>query len=99
MVSRVVAVGGGYSSTPQTVPSKQILSEGGVIDFIRICKNDHWLLKASGGRGCQKGGLRRTRALEELREKLQDPTQGHWGAKDADGYNDQDFTLKSIYLN
>ena len=85
MVTRVVAVGGGYCSTPQTVPSKQILFDGRVIEFVRICKNDHWLLKASGGRGCQKGGLRRTRAVEELREKLQDTTQGHCGAKDSDG--------------
>ena len=85
MVSRVVAVGGGYSSTPQTVPSKQILSEGRVIDFIRVNKNDNWLLKISGGRGCQKGGLRRTRVLEELRKKLKDPTQEDCGAKDSDG--------------
>ena len=85
MVSRVVAVGGGYVSTPQTVPSKEILSEGRVIHFIRICKSHHWLLKAAGGKGCQRGGLRRTRALEELRKKLQDPTQDHCDAKDSDG--------------
>ena len=84
-MSRVVAVGGGYSSTAAAVSYKEIMFEGRVIAFIRTLKNEHWLLKASGGRGCQKGGLRRTRALEELREKLQDPTQGHCGAKDSDG--------------
>ena len=83
VVAQVVAVAGGFASTPQPVSSKQILCEGRVIDFIRVSKNDHWLLKVSGGKSCQKGGLRRCRALEELREKMQDPTQGECGANDS----------------
>ena len=80
MVSRVVAVGGGYSSTPQRVPSKQILFKGQVISLVHIKKNDLWLRRACGGKGCLKGGLRRTRALEDLRQKL-----GDCEAKDSDG--------------
>ena len=29
-------------------------------------------MKAAGGKGCKRGGLRRTRALEEIREKLKE---------------------------
>ena len=85
VVSRVVAVGGGYAAGMQTVASKQIYYEERLVDFINVCKNNHWLLKAAGGRTCQKGGLRRTQVLEDLREKLLEATPGDGRAKQSDG--------------
>ena len=85
VVSRMVAVEGGYVGAAQTVESKQILYEGRVISLIKICKNHHWLLKICGGRACQRGGLRRTRIVEELREKLDSIPEGHVDAKNAMG--------------
>lgn len=49
----------------------QILFENKYIDFIRIAKTEMWLLKACGGRILQKGGLRRARAIEQTRGKVQ----------------------------
>ena len=37
VVSRMVAVSGGYGGASQTVESKEILYEGRVTSFIRIC--------------------------------------------------------------
>jgi len=71
ILSKKVAVEGGYGGGPQTVESKGILHEGRVISLIRVNKNNVWLLKACGGRSCHRGGLRRTQIIDELREKLE----------------------------
>jgi hypothetical protein len=79
----MVAVEGGYGGGAQTVESKEILHEGKVISLIRVNKNNAWLLKACGGRSCHRGGLRRTRIIEELREKLESNAEAHAHATTA----------------
>jgi hypothetical protein len=70
-VSRMVSVQGGYGgAAAQTVESKDIIYDGRVTSFIRISKTTHWILKACGGRTCQRGGLRTTQIIGEIRDKL-----------------------------
>jgi len=85
VVSRMVAVQGGYGGSAQTVESKELLFDGRVTSFIRISKNTHWLLKVCGGRTCQRGGLRRTHIIEQIRDKLCNSAGGHDDANIAVG--------------
>jgi hypothetical protein len=77
----MVAVEGGYGAGAQTVESKEVLHAGRVISLLRVNKNNPWLLKACGGRSCHRGGLRRTRIIEELREKLERKIEAETSAR------------------
>ena len=68
---------GGYGGAAQTVESKELLYDGRVTCFIRISKNLVWLLKLCGGQTCQRGGLRRTHIIGQIRAKLS-TTEGEY---------------------
>ena len=84
MVASVV-VGGGYSGGSQTTQSKHIIYDNKVNDAIRIAKTEHWLLNTCGGRALHKGGLRRTRAIEQIRGKMQNAAEGDGPEHDEKG--------------
>ena len=67
VVSRMVSVEEGYLGAADAVVSKEFPLDGRLVSFVRINKNSIWLLNICGGKAARKGGLRRTRAIEELR--------------------------------
>ena len=76
VLEKMVVVSGGYSDKPCVVTSKELYLERRRVEFVKVNKNDHWMLKGAGGKGCQKGGLRRTGVVEALRDKLRACTGG-----------------------
>lgn len=70
-VEKMLVITGGFADKPYTAQTKEVFLGGKQVDFVRLNKNDHWMLKGAGGRGCQKGGLRRTTAMQLLRDALQ----------------------------
>ena len=76
VVSRMVAVSGGYGGPAQTVEPRDILHGGRASSFVRISKGAYWLLKTCGGKQCQRGGLRRTKIVEEIRRKIESLEEG-----------------------
>ena len=76
VVSRMVAVSGGYGGPPQTVESRDVLYGGRASSFVRISKGAYWLSKTCGGNECQRGGLRRTKIVEEIRRKIESLEEG-----------------------
>ena len=64
-------VTGGLSKRQYVVETLPIEWQGDEIKtFVRVSKNDEWVLKLVLGDGGQKGGLRRTNLVEMLRSKL-----------------------------
>ena len=80
VVSRMVAVSGGYGGPPQTVESRDVLYGGRASSFVRISKGSYWLLKTCGGKQCQRGGLRRTKIVEEIRKQIEALEEGQHSA-------------------
>ena len=76
VVSRMVAVSGGYGGPAQTVESRDILYGGRASSFVRISKGAYWVLKTCGGKQCQRGGLRRTKIVEEIRRTKESLEEG-----------------------
>ena len=81
-VQTVYSVSGGYLGAKKTCAlSSKTLDVQRTVDgsditvaatFIRINKNDDWMLKAVGGPKAQKGFLKRTTLIERMRSKLVD---------------------------
>ena len=66
-----MVVTGGLSKRHYVVETNEIEWERGEVKtFVRVSKNDEWVLKLVLGDGGQKGGLRRTMLVEMLRSKL-----------------------------
>ena len=63
-------VTGGFSKRHYVVETNEVQVQGDEIKtFVRVSKNDEWVLKLVLGDGGQKGGLRRTNLVEMLRSK------------------------------
>ena len=67
---------GGYSSN-KTHPLETMEVETGkrTVQFCKVTKNELWLLKCAGGPQATKGMLKRSKLLEQLKDKLSDASQ------------------------
>ena len=63
-------VKGGLCKKACVLEAVQIGTAGGPRHFCRVNKNDSWLLKCSAGRDARKGVLKRSKVLENLKNKL-----------------------------
>ena len=64
-------VTGGFTKRHYVVETNEVEWQADEIKtFVRVSKNDEWVLKLVLGDGGQKGGLRRTSLVEMLRSKL-----------------------------
>ena len=71
-LTRRMTVEGGYARSTRTVVSNEWPCDGRLVSFVRINKTSLWLLQLCHGKGAQKGGLRTTRVIENLRSMCQD---------------------------
>ena len=67
---------GGYSST-KTHPLETMEVDTGkhTMQFCKVTKNELWLFKSAGGPLATKGMLKRSKLLEQLKDKLSDASQ------------------------
>ncbi len=63
-LTKSLTVGGGYQRKSWQAESMEV----GDAIFVRLDKNAPWFLKCVGGPSLRKGGLQRTRVIEELRQ-------------------------------
>ena len=75
-VTRQWSFEGGYISKPIILETKQVDTASGAVDFVKIEKNQEWLLKAVLGTGFNKGGLRRSTLLSSMKNKLEEKASG-----------------------
>ena len=64
-LENILSVAGGHQGKSFQTESMDV---GGCV-FVKVDKNAKWFLKLVGGPSLQKGGLQRTRVIEQLREK------------------------------
>ena len=69
-------IAGGYSSS-KTHPLEAMEVETGkhTVQFCQVTKNELWWLRCAGGPQATKGMLKRSKILEELKEKLSEASQ------------------------
>ena len=63
---------GGYARSTRTVVSNEWPCDGRLASFVWINKTSLWLLQLCHGKGAQKGYLRTTRVIENIRSLCQD---------------------------
>ena len=63
-------IDGGYQTKTHTVEDIKIDHHGRALTFVKVDKSAQWLIKVAVGCTAQKGALKRSRVLEQLREKL-----------------------------
>ena len=77
-------VSGGMCNKPYVLDTMPVLVSGKERHFCRIVKSETWLLKCGAGAGAQKGILKRSKVVEQLKDKLADAsqtmTEGHAAA-------------------
>jgi hypothetical protein len=64
-LAKSLSVSGGYQRKTLQAESMEV----GDDIFVKLDKNAEWFLKSVGGPSLRKGGLQRTRVIEELRQK------------------------------
>ena len=67
VLTRRMTADGGYARSARTVVSTEWPCGGRMVSFVRINKTSLWLLQFCHEKGAQKGGLRTTRVIENLR--------------------------------
>ena len=85
-IAKQWAVEGGYLNKAVTLETKEVDTVSGAGSFVKIDKNADWLLKAALGKSNNKGGLKRTRLLDTIKEKLSDsatPTPARDDSQDS----------------
>ena len=68
-------VKGGMCNKPYVLDTMPVLVSGEERHFCRIVKSETWLLKCGAGAGAQKGILKRSKVIEQLKDKLADASQ------------------------
>ena len=68
-------VSGGMCNKPYVLDTMPVLVSGKERHFCRIVKSETWLLKCGAGAGAQKGILKRSKVIEQLKEKLADASK------------------------
>ena len=69
-LTRQLAFSGGYLTRAYTLETKEIETLAGTQTFVKIEKQAEWLYKAAAGKTATKQSLRRTKLLEDLKERL-----------------------------
>ena len=64
-----LTVSGGRSRCPLAVESKPVETLDGELHFVRVDKNMPWVLQAALGKGSQRGALKRSLLLSNLRKQ------------------------------
>ena len=67
-----MTVEGGYAASARTGVSNEWPCDGDLASFVKVNKTSLWLLQLCHGRGAQKGYLRTTRVIENIRSLCQD---------------------------
>ena len=68
-------VKGGMCNKPHVLDTMPVLVSGAERHFCRVVKSETWLLKCGAGAGAQKGILKRSKFIEQLKEKLADASK------------------------
>ena len=61
---------GGFQNKSFALETSEIDIQGKIESFVKIDKNAEWLLKASLGPTAQRGALKRSQVIEEMKAKL-----------------------------
>ena len=88
-------VKGGLCKKACVLETVEIGTGGGPRHFCRVTKNDSWLLKCSAGREARKGVLKRSKVLENLKNKLggKDSAVTESTSAPSDGAGDDPMTI------
>ena len=65
----------GMCNKPYVLDAMPVLASGEERHFCRIVKSETWLLKCGAGAGAKKGILKRSKVIEQLKDKLADASQ------------------------
>jgi len=65
-----LTVSGGYQNKAYTLETTEVQVSSQQEVFVKIDKNSEWVLKASLGPTGQRGALKRTKVIEELKMKV-----------------------------
>ena len=69
-VETQLAFAGGFQTKSFVLESMQIIVKGSTQVFVKIDKGADWLLKSAAGPAAQRGALKRSKVIEELKAKL-----------------------------
>ena len=61
---------------PHVLDSTEMRTPAGISNFVRVCKNEAWMLKCGVGTAAQRGTLKRSKVLDGLKEKLVEASKG-----------------------
>ncbi|MCP4243390.1 MAG: hypothetical protein GY772_22780, partial [bacterium] len=96
-VERQCVGSGGYCSKGPALETLELHTKTGNRAFCRVEKNMDWLLKCSAGTTAQKGALRRSRVLEDLKAKLSEASDGVCqGSAVAEGLDPSDDPMSQL---
>ena len=62
-------VRGGLCNKPHVLESTEIRTPAGISNFVRVGKHEAWMLKCGAGTAAQRGNLKRSKVIEQLKEK------------------------------
>ena len=68
-------VKGGMCNKPYVLDTMPVLVSGEERHFCRIVKSETWLLRCGAGAGAHRGILKRSKVIEQLKDKLADASQ------------------------
>lgn len=93
VATKTLSIKGGYASKSSVVESIEVGDE----IFVKLEKNADWMLKLAGGPKAVKGGLSRTRVVEELRRRcgLECKPQAHSPSK-SDAHECEDDPMQAV---
>ena len=74
VVTTQYVVAGGHCNKPHVLDTMDVQLASGVKSFARIHKNEVWLLKCCAGVSAQRGALKRSKIVEDLRQRLCETT-------------------------
>ena len=69
-------VKGGMCNKPHVLQTMEITVSGGSKHFCRFVKSELWLLKCGVGVGAKNGAMKRSKVIDELKQKLYDLSKG-----------------------
>ena len=77
-------VRGGLCNKPHVLESMEIRTPDGISNFVRVGKNEACMIKCGAGTAAQKGNLKRSKVIEQLKEKLVEASKGSAVADQGD---------------
>ena len=69
-------VRGGLCNKPHVLESMEIRTPDGISNFVRVGKHAAWMLKCGAGTAAQRGNLKRSKVIEQLKDKLVEASKG-----------------------